>query len=42
MFALSRTGFPLDNRLSRFVPDVLEKNPSISSLSADYTDDLDV
>jgi hypothetical protein len=30
MFALSRTGFPLDNRLFRFVPDVLEKNPYVS------------
>jgi hypothetical protein len=25
MFALSRTGFPLDNRVSTFVPDALEK-----------------
>jgi hypothetical protein len=27
MFALSRTGLPLDNRPQRFVPDVLEKIP---------------
>ena len=42
MIALSRTGFPLDNRLSPFVPDVLKKIPCLSSLSTDSTDLLDV